>query len=93
MGSVKIANGKINLCAENEKAITFVSNWGNGLRVFMCLKGTTSRICMAVRLWQCIKNQSFGVVPSRHIFPSSLIRTLRARLLSLRSVVPSRHLV
>ena len=30
---------------------------------------------------------------SRHIVPSSLIRTLRARLLSLRSVVPSRHLV
>ena len=43
MGSVKIANGKITLCAENGKAITFVYNWGNGQRVFMCLKGTTSQ--------------------------------------------------
>ena len=43
MGSVKIANGKITLCAENGKAITFVCNWGNGQRVFMCLKGTTSQ--------------------------------------------------
>ena len=43
MGSVKIANGKITLCAEREMAITFVCNWENGRRVFMCLKGTTSQ--------------------------------------------------
>ena len=45
----------------------------------------------AVRLWQCIKCMSYGVVPSRHIVLSSPIRALRARLPSLRSVVPSRH--
>ena len=43
MGSVKIANGKITLCAENEKAITFVYNWENRRTVFMFLKGTTSQ--------------------------------------------------
>ena len=43
MGSVKIANGKINLCAEREMAITFVYNWENRRTVFMCLKGTTSQ--------------------------------------------------
>ena len=47
----------------------------------------------AVRLWQFIKYPSFGVVPSRHIVLVSPIRTLRARLPSLRSVVPSRHLL
>ena len=31
-GSVKIANGKITLCAENEKAITFVCDWVNGVK-------------------------------------------------------------
>ena len=45
-----------------------------------------------VRLWKCFKSLSFGVVPSRHIVPTTLFRALRARLLSLRSVVPSRHL-
>ena len=35
---------------------------------------------------------SCGVVPSRHIVLTSPIRALRTRLLSLRSVVPSRHL-
>ena len=35
---------------------------------------------------------SYGVVPSRHIVLASPIRALRARLPSLRSVVPSRHL-
>ena len=39
MGSVKIANGKITLCAERGKAITFVCNWKNGRRVFV---------------WQCV---------------------------------------
>ena len=46
----------------------------------------------AVRLLQWIKCQSFGVVPSRHIVLTSPYRALRARLPSLRSVVPSRHL-
>ena len=46
----------------------------------------------AVRLWQCIKSRSFGVVPSRHIVFVSPFRALRTRLSSLRSVVPSRHL-
>ena len=46
----------------------------------------------AVRLWQCIKCISYGVVPSRHIVLVTLFRGLRPRLLSLRSVVPSRHL-
>ena len=46
----------------------------------------------AVRLWKCFKSLSFGVVPSRHIVPTTLFRALRTRLLSLRSVVPSRHL-
>ena len=45
-----------------------------------------------VRLWKCFKSLSFGVVPSRHIVPTTLFRALRARLLSLRSVVPARHL-
>ena len=36
-GSVKIANGKITLCAEREIAITFVCNWGRNARVnFIC---------------------------------------------------------
>ena len=41
MGSVKIANGKITLCAERGKAITFVCNWENGRRVFvwLCVPG------------------------------------------------------
>ena len=43
MGSVKIANGKITLCAENGKAITFVYNWENRRTVIMCLEGTTSQ--------------------------------------------------
>ena len=43
MGSVKIANGKITLCAESEMAITFVCNWENRRTVFMCLKGITSQ--------------------------------------------------
>ena len=32
MGSVKVANGKITLCAEREMAITFVCDWGNGVK-------------------------------------------------------------
>ena len=44
----------------------------------------------AVRLRKC--HMYFGVVPSRHIVFASPIRALRTRLLSLRSVVPSRHL-
>ena len=36
-------------------------------------------------------NLSCGVVPSRHIVLAPSRRTLRARLPSLRSVVPSRH--
>ena len=76
---VKIANGKSTFCAKRGKAITFVCDWGNGSKIYISL---------------CVpRNLSFGVVPSRHIVPPSLIRTLRARLLSLRSVVPSRHLV
>ena len=41
MGSVKIANGKITLCAERGKAITFVCNWENGRRLFvwLCVPG------------------------------------------------------
>ena len=35
---------------------------------------------------------SYGVVPSRHLVLALTIRALRTRLLSLRSVVPSRHL-
>ena len=35
---------------------------------------------------------SCGVVPARHIVLASPFRALRTRLLSLRSVVPSRHL-
>ena len=34
---------------------------------------------------------SYGVVPSRHLVLALTIRGLRPRLLSLRSVVPSRH--
>ena len=34
---------------------------------------------------------SYGVVPSRHLVLALTIRALRTRLLSLRSVVPSRH--
>ena len=37
MGSVKIANGKITLCAENGKAITFVYNWENRRTAFVWL--------------------------------------------------------
>ena len=37
-------------------------------------------------------SKSYGVVPSRHIVLAPSIRGLRPRLLSLRSVVPSRHL-
>ena len=47
----------------------------------------------AVRLWKCFKSLSFGVVPSRHIVPVPPFRALRTRLSSLRSVVPSRHLI
>ena len=32
MGSVKIANRKITLYAESEMAITFVCDWGNGVK-------------------------------------------------------------
>ena len=46
----------------------------------------------AVRLLRCTNCMSCGVVPSRHIVQFALIRALRTRLLSLRSVVPSRHL-
>ena len=46
----------------------------------------------AVRLWKCSKIKSCGVVPSRHIILSMPFRALRTRLLSLRSVVPSRPL-
>ena len=42
-------------------------------------------------LWRMKFNMSCGVVPSRHIEFASSRRTLRARLPSLRSVVPSRH--
>ena len=45
----------------------------------------------AVRLLRCTNCMSCGVVPSRHIVQFALIRALRTRLLSLRSVVPSRH--
>ena len=45
----------------------------------------------AVRLWQCVKYLSYGVVPSRHIDIYAPIRGLHPRLSSLRSVVPSRH--
>ena len=45
----------------------------------------------AVRLRKCSQSQPCGVVPSRHIALSTPFRALRARLLSLRSVVPSRH--
>ena len=44
-------------------------------------------------LWRMKFNMSCGVVPSRHIEFASSRRTLRARLSSLRSVVPSRHVV
>ncbi|MDY3732276.1 MAG: hypothetical protein SO001_04235, partial [Alloprevotella sp.] len=37
MGNVKIANGKITLCAENGKAITFVYNWENRRTAFVWL--------------------------------------------------------
>ena len=45
MGSVKIANLKITLCAEREMAITFVCNWENGRRVFV---------------WQCVPGRHYG---------------------------------
>ena len=45
----------------------------------------------AVRLRKCNQSKSCGVVPSRHIALSTPFRALRARLLSLRSLVPSRH--
>ena len=45
----------------------------------------------AVRLWQCVKCLSYGVVPSRHIDIYAPIRGLRPRISSQRSVVPSRH--
>ena len=45
----------------------------------------------AVRLRKCNQSKSCGVVPSRHIALSTPFRALRARLLLLRSVVPSRH--
>ena len=38
------------------------------------------------------RGRSCGVVPSRHVILTSPCRALRTRLLSLRSVVPSRHL-
>ena len=47
----------------------------------------------AVRLWRCIKCRSCRVVPSRHIVLASPFRGLRPRLLSLRSVLPSRQII
>ena len=46
----------------------------------------------AVRQWLCVMSLSYGVVPSRYIVLTMPFRALRTRLLSLRSVVPSRHL-
>ena len=46
----------------------------------------------AVRLWKCFKSMSCGVVPSRHVVLVVLIRGLRPRSPSLRSVLPSRQI-
>ncbi len=45
----------------------------------------------AVRQWRCIICMSCGVVPSRHNHLITPYRALRARLSSLRSVLPSRQ--
>ena len=69
---------------------------------FQALNTHGNEICTALSFWTAVRNvvlwggkggMSCGVVPSRHIGLAPPIRGLRPRLPSLRSVVPSRHLI
>ncbi|MGM9656712.1 MAG: hypothetical protein ACI3ZA_06050 [Alloprevotella sp.] len=61
MGSVKIANGKITLCAKRGKAITFVCNW-----IFFKKYGLTSRgVLQNARLMVALLKKPFGEVGGR----------------------------
>ena len=83
--SVKIANGKITLCAESGKAITFVCNWENG-----------RSLCFARRAWKALRSVATVTgyaVPGEKILTRCAWKALRHRtgLNISTGVLPSRQ--